>query len=108
MRIDQRLRRIEDQLGVQDTHRVFILWAGVENARDRARAEEARRNGWRIQLIIFCKIAVADTEKEAQEAIEAHKAEKPGMHCMIYRRDKPREVVLATWDPGLPEWLRPS
>ena len=106
MSVRRRLEAVEDRLNVHDVVVVPIVWIGRNENLWRARAEEARRRGWSLNIIRIGVVRVANTVEEAEAIVTQHKVDRNRMPVTVYRRGAPGGAVLAKWAPELPEWLQ--
>lgn len=101
-----RLKSLETKMRMRVERSVLIISDGQREEWWRTRALAARKRGQRLTVVRLTVMSVADTLQEAEEAVRAHKARWPKVPLTVYHRRAPRKEVLATWEPGLPEWLR--
>ena len=106
MSVRRRVRAIEERVRVHDHVRVPIILDGRDYDHWRARVEEARRHGWRLNVIRFSVMHVAETLEEAEALVAQHQDQGSSWPITVYRDASPPEEILAEWAPELPEWLR--
>ena len=71
MRIKERLAAIEHALGLGRGKTLFVKWPVDDPEALRLRVERARRGGWRLHVVRFCRRDESVREIDVDEPLEA-------------------------------------